>query len=184
MEDSAEQLGRKEWISAAIEAAAEGGMDNVRVERLARRLRVTKGSFYWHFKDRSALLQALLEAWQAMQTNSVIDTVEAVGGRPQEILANVVARIGEMNVGLEVALRQWAATDDEVYKVIVRIDEIRIAHLQSIIARAGVPAERARERAMLLYYAFIGEVAFGRPIAPEDRATRMQGVREMIFSWP
>ena len=72
MEESAEQLGRKEWISAAIEAAAEGGIDNVRVERLARRLRVTKGSFYWHFKDRNALLQALLEAWQAMQATTVI----------------------------------------------------------------------------------------------------------------
>ena len=184
MEESAEQLGRKEWISAAIEAAAEGGIDNVRVERLARRLRVTKGSFYWHFKDRNALLQALLEAWQAMQTTTVIDKVEAIGGQPREILANVIAHIGDMNVGLEVALRQWAATDDEVYKIIVRIDETRISHLQSIIARAGIPVERARERAMLLYYAFIGEAAFGRPIAPEDRATRMQGIQEMIFSWP
>ncbi|MCC2102977.1 MAG: TetR/AcrR family transcriptional regulator [Hyphomicrobiales bacterium] len=184
MENIAEQLGRKEWIAAAIEAASEGGIDNVRVERLARRLRVTKGSFYWHFKDRNALLQALLEAWQDMQTTAVIDNVEAVGGQPREILANVISHIGGMNVGLEIALRQWAATDDEVYKTIVRIDEVRISHLQSIIARAGIPAERARERAMLLYYAFIGEAAFGRPIAPEDRATRMRGIQEMIFSWP
>ncbi|MEZ5872213.1 MAG: TetR/AcrR family transcriptional regulator [Nitratireductor sp.] len=184
MENSTEPLGRREWISAAIDAATLGGMDNVRVERIARQLGVTKGSFYWHFKDRNALLNALLETWQEMQTISVIDSVEERGGKPGEILRNVVAHIEKMNVGLEVALRQWAAKDDSVYKVIVRIDEMRVAHLQSIISRAGVPQSHALQRAKLLYYAFIGEVAFGRPIAPEDRVTRIPGIHEMIFRWP
>jgi AcrR family transcriptional regulator len=74
------RLGRQEWINAGLKALAEHGAEAVRIERLADTLRVTKGSFYWHFKDRGALLEALLEAWQARATNAIIDQVEARGG--------------------------------------------------------------------------------------------------------
>lgn len=179
-----ERKTREDWIAAGLVALAEGGVDHVRVEPLAKRLGVTKGSFYWHFADRNALLDALLVSWTDLQTSSVIDNVESRGGDASEILANTIAHIVRMDVALEVGLRNWAATDDKVRALIVAIDERRIAHLSSIIERAGVPSGPANERARLLYCAFIGEVAFGRPIAPDRRPTGSPAIRDMLLRWP
>lgn len=184
MVQKTDRKSREDWIAAALAAMAEGGVDHVRVEPLAKRLGVTKGSFYWHFADRSALLDALLESWIALQTASVIDDVEARGGEASDILAHVIGHIVQMDVALEVGLRNWAMADDKVRAVIVAIDERRIAHLASIIARAGVPAEPARQRARFLYCAFIGEVAFGRPIPAAERPTASPAIRDMLLRWP
>lgn len=184
MVQKTDRRSREDWIAAALAAMAEGGVDNVRVEPLAKRLGVTKGSFYWHFADRNTLLDALLERWIEMQTGSVIEDVEGRGGTAADILANVIGHIVRMDVGLEVGLRNWAATDARVSAVIEQVDARRIAHLASIMERAPMPAAVAQERARFLYCAFIGEVAFGRPIPPEERPTASKAVQEMLLRWP
>ncbi|MCB1383119.1 MAG: TetR/AcrR family transcriptional regulator [Notoacmeibacter sp.] len=184
MVEKSDKMNRDGWIAAALAAMAEGGVEKVRVEPLAKSLGVTKGSFYWHFADRGALLEALLERWIEMQTGSVIEDVEGRGGSAADILANVIGHIVKMDVGLEVGLRNWAATDARVRAIIEQVDARRIAHLASILERAGIPGPAAQQRARFLYCAFIGEVAFGRPIPPEERPTASKAVRDMLLRWP
>src|SRR3954453_20888760 len=74
------KAGRQDWIAAALGLLGRGGIDAGRVEPLAEKLGVTKGSFYWHFKDRDALHLAMLETWRAETTANVIARVEAESG--------------------------------------------------------------------------------------------------------
>ena len=96
------------WALAALRALAEGGVPAVRVEVLARRLGVTKGSFYHHFESRRQLLDRAVEAWEQLATEQVIETVNAGAGTPEErlvALAKVVFPAHEMNDAIEAALR-------------------------------------------------------------------------------
>ncbi|NER97899.1 MAG: TetR/AcrR family transcriptional regulator, partial [Symploca sp. SIO1B1] len=73
-------LTRLDWIEQGLKTLAETGVETVRVEPLAKVLGVTKGSFYWHFKNREDFLEAILQEWVNWQTNSIIEQVEALGG--------------------------------------------------------------------------------------------------------
>ena len=79
------RLDRNAWLSEAMEVLRESGVDHVKVEPLAKRLGVTKGSFYWHFKDRPDLLRALPEYWVESQTEPVLAHAESAGRTPVEI---------------------------------------------------------------------------------------------------
>lgn len=175
------KLTSDKWVDAGLAALAEGGVENVRIEPLARKLGATKGSFYWHFADRGALLAAVRKAWEESQTGNIIEAIELEGGTPRAKLHRLVTRIGTMNVGLEAAMRRWAATDADVREQVVKIDTIRIGHLKSVIESAGVSAEHALDRARLLYHAFVGEVAFGRPVSDPERATTAQSIQDLIL---
>ena len=85
------QLDRSAWINAAIELLADDGLDGIRVEVLAKRLHVTKGSFYWHFKDRQDLLEAVLDTWRQGRIRDILKQTRADPGREQDRLYHVIA---------------------------------------------------------------------------------------------
>ncbi len=169
----AQALGPEDWLAAAWEALARDGEGGVKVERLAAALGVTKGSFYWHFADRSALLSALLEDWERRATALVIEQVDACSESPLERLrALVQATTGAPEApDVEHAVRAWGAQDAQVRKRLRRVDARREAYVTALLEALGVPPGQATMRARLLYLALIGEftwVAHGGP--PTDRA--------------
>ena len=152
-------LGREAWIAAALAARAAGVVEAVRVEVLARQLEVTKGSFYWHFADRRALLDAMVARWETTTTSDVMATIEARGGAAAERLRRLIAlcfRGGGVDQ-VESALRRWGSTDAAVHPILDRIDRARIAYVAGLLTEHGLPAATARDRARLLYLTMIGE---------------------------
>ncbi len=133
----------------------------MRVEPLATRLGVTKGSFYWHFRDRAALLDALLEDWETRATQGVITVVDASSEAPSERLAalmRVTTRAPEAP-DAEHAIRAWGAHDPAVRARLTRIDERRESYVEDLLVAAGVARPAAAHRARALYLALIGEYA-------------------------
>lgn len=154
-------LGRSAWLEAAWDALAGGGVESVRVEPLAARLGVTKGSFYWHFRDRAALLDALLEDWETRATLGVIHLVDASAEAPRERLAEllrVTTRAPEAP-DAEHAIRAWGAHDPSARARLTRIDERRERYVEDLLVAAGVERPAAAHRARALYLALIGEYA-------------------------
>src|SRR5918998_6119560 len=90
------RLSRKDWIEAALAAIAEGGVAAVAVEPLAARLGATKGSFYWHFANRDALLQAALAQWEEQTTTVVISEIKSGPDEPIDRLRRLVSRVIKM----------------------------------------------------------------------------------------
>ena len=132
---------------------------------LCERLKVTKGSFYWHFEDRAALLAAVLEEWQRRGTERVIETTDAArpdpAGRLWE-LAQSTFGASTMWDALEFEVRAWARVDDEAAKVVRRVDEQRLDYVRRLLRAAGASPAVARHRAALLYRTLVGEFTWRR----------------------
>jgi len=168
-------LGRTDWLKAARLALLKGGVEAVRVEKLARSLHVTKGSFYWHFKDRDELLERLLREWQG-ETAEVIQRLDRRSVR--ETLLTLVrilverARLSEEgHVPSDAAIFAWAAVSPEVARRVNRAEEERIKLLTRI---SGQP-----DRIELAYLAWLGFVARGQRV-PETRKKFPQIARIML----
>ncbi|HYH30963.1 MAG TPA: helix-turn-helix domain-containing protein [Pseudonocardia sp.] len=150
------RLTARDWTVAALAALAEGGIAAVAVEPLAARLGATKGSFYWHFASRDALLEAALQEWERTDTEEVIALVETepeVRRRLRKLLA--VALGSRSSDRIELAL-QATARHPLVAPVLARVTERRLGYLTDQFAALGFPPEQARQRSLLAYTAYLG----------------------------
>ena len=140
----------------------QSGVDAVKVEPIARTLGVTKGSFYWHFRDRDALLAAILEHWSAIATQAIIDRVDALGGTPASRLATLIetSSQGKRGPRIEQAIRAWGAHDPKARAVLSAVDARREAYVRGLLCEHGLSKLQAAQRARILYLALIGEFAW------------------------
>ena len=147
---------RAAWLDAALQALAAGGPDAVRVEALAASLEVTKGGFYWHFSDRQALLDELLDTWEKAMVDDPIARVESRSDDPRDKLQQLFAQAASVNFAAELAIREWARRDSGVAKRVRRVDNRRMEYLRSLFAQF-CPEERDVEaRSMLAFSLFVG----------------------------
>jgi AcrR family transcriptional regulator len=172
---------RDAWVDAAAAAFAAQGVEAVRVEPLARQLGVTKGSFYWHFADRDALLQAVLESWEQSATALVVASVAASGLGPTEQLELLVTRAFGRDARLERGIRAWATHDARALRLVRRVDRTRMAYLEELFAAHGVAAAAAAAHARVMYAAYVGEQHVAEPAEPEQRvATALLTLRALL----
>ncbi|HSS01641.1 MAG TPA: TetR/AcrR family transcriptional regulator [Kofleriaceae bacterium] len=152
---SATRLSSADWEAAALDALAEQGLAGLAVEPLARRLGVTKGSFYWHFADRDALLAAALAHWETSYTERVIDAVEAVAD-PRERLARLIGQslAGGRSDRIHIALA--TASHPLARRALARVTHRRLGYLESCYVALGQPRRSARRSALLAYAAYVG----------------------------
>jgi AcrR family transcriptional regulator len=152
----APRLGQQHWIDEGLRSLRRGGVDAVRIEPLAKALGVTKGSFYWHFADRTAWLAAMLEAWQARATQGVIEEVEARGGDAHARLATLFSIVSAADGRLENAIRGWAAHDEAARAALETVDHRRTDYLDALFLDLGFSALEANTRSRFAYHALIG----------------------------
>lgn len=163
----------REWIDAGLRALRRDGIDAVRIERLASALGKTKGSFYWHFADRPALLAALIAAWRARATHAVVEEVEAAGGDAAAKLARLMTITLTADGRLERAMRDWAGRDGAAAAALAEVDARRVGYVAERLAETGLPPETARLRARFLYFALIGRFAAAPAPMGRDEAGEM-----------
>lgn len=158
-------LGKNDWLKAARLALLKGGVDAVRVEPLARELHVTKGSFYWHFKDREALLDLLLGEWEN-EMAEMMSGLKTVGPVRETLLTFIHrlmerARLSEAgDVPSDAAIFAWASVSPSVAQRVNKAEKERIRLLTRISDQPGLME--------LFYLAWLGFVARGQRV-PESR---------------
>jgi AcrR family transcriptional regulator len=165
------------WTDAGLSVLAENGVGAVRVEPLARLLAVTKGSFYWHFKDRADLLSAMLVSWRRQATLKIIERIERSQRAPLEKLRQlidlpVLGKNSARGASLELAIRLWAKSDASAAEAMMEIDQQRLTHIAGLLKAAGVQDEAEAEGRAFLYYAYMLAEAFISPPLSE-RAKQM-----------
>lgn len=161
----------QDWLVAALAALAEGGIEAVRVEPLSRQLKTSKGSFYWHFADRKALLVKLVDLWESTGTDQVIALVEAeasAADRLRRLLQFAVERTehGVDVAKAEAALRAWAAEDATLAARIADTDRRRSCYVGQLIAQLGYDEVQAQRLGAGLYLGLQGLYG-ARRYAPE-----------------
>lgn len=150
------RLSADDWAQAALDLIAEQGVSAVAVEPLARRLGVTKGSFYWHFPSRDALLQAALERWEAGEQENIFGSLEKVAD-PRERLRTLFQLVGhEVKPHIIYSELLKALDHPAVQPVIGRVSERRLDYLTASFRQAGLSRTDAQHRARLLYAAYVG----------------------------
>jgi len=151
---------RGTWIEAGLRALAAGGPDAVRIEPLAQALGVTKGGFYWHFDDRRALLEEMLDAWERSSIDEVIERVEGEGGDARARLARLfaIASSGEARglLTTDLAVRDWARREQPVAERLRRVDNRRMDYMRSLFGAFCPDEEEVEVRCMLAFSLFIG----------------------------
>lgn len=163
-------------MEAAYRAIAEGGVAAVAVEPLARRLGVSRGSFYWHFGDRGSLVEAVLARWEAEATGATISVTERIEDPRERLVRLAEEAFGEVPSGdgasgedvfqrraFELAVSD-AADDPIVRPFLRRVTGRRIGYLEECYGALGFPAEEARYRALMVYATYAGTVRLFRDL--------------------
>lgn len=157
------RLTKDDWTSAALTALAEGGVAALAIEPLAARIGTTKGSAYWHFPNREALLRATLERWEREYTEAVIETIEADPVEPLERLSRLLGTVLEATHAGRVELTLLASVDDPlVAAALHRVTQRRLGYLAMLFTRLGFTQAQARRRANLAHSIYLGQAQLAR----------------------
>lgn len=160
LESRRPQLDRDQWIEVAIDVLARDGFAGLRVELLAKYCGVTKGSFYWHFKDKQALLEALLEQWQEGRIRDIEKTTSVAPGKEREQLHYAIEVYGasrnRKGMLIELAVRDWARHDVQAASVVEAVDLYRLECTRKLFVAAGMSDAEAKSRSLLLYACVFG----------------------------
>jgi AcrR family transcriptional regulator len=162
--ENARNLQRGDWIRAARLSLRRGGIGAVNVEKLARQMRVSKGSFYWHFKDLADLKECLLAEWEQETEEILVHSDLLPDGRERILRAlDYIANIGpgalSGNLPSDAAIFSWARTDKKVAKRVAVVEERRIAFLKRAFLDSGLPEAEASTRAEMGYTLWVGFIA-------------------------
>ena len=172
---SRKRLSRDDWVEAGFRALMTHGPDAVAVEPLAAGLAVTKGSGYWHFTDRAALLTAVLDVWVQRLTVDVIARVEVNEGTPRDRMARLLALVMEGVERSPTELLVTVSPDLLVRRAAERALGLRLAYLQRLVEESGQKPAEARARAVLAYSAYLGHatlLATAPTALPQGTAVR------------
>lgn len=173
------------WIEAATDVLVDHGIDNVRVDVLATELAVTRGSFYWHFRDREDLLRQVLQNWRDRATEQLTARLQGDDRDPRAQLRDVLSlpfrgRAAARAARIELALRAWARHDSMARQAVDEADASRIEYIGALIEAIGFGHAEARQRAFLLYSYLLGESQVDALGGAAERAARRRFVERLL----
>ena len=176
-----------DWIQAATDLLVDQGIDSVRVDVLARLLGVTRGSFYWHFRDREDLLRNVLQAWRGRATEQVTARFESSNADPRVLVRELFllpfrGRSAERAARIELAIRAWARRDAVARQAVDEADASRIAYIAQVFSALGFGIAEARQRAFLLYAYEVAESVLRQQGSPAQKAERRALMERMLLA--
>lgn len=170
---SRKKRGKSDWVAIAKNALIKDGIKGVKVDLLARDLDVTRGSFYWHFKNRQHLLDALIDHWRHSNSEPMLEAIRRAGARGLQKDFKYVDDLWfeehDYNPRYDAAVRDWARTEEIVADAVHEIDRIRIDAFTEMFKAYGFADEKALIRARILYYHQVGYYALNIHQTVEER---------------
>ncbi len=151
-----DRLTKLDWIERGLHTLAREGANALKVGPMATQLRVSRGSFYWHFHDIADFKSQVLQCWQERATEQVIRDLEAAKAEPDR-LKLLMRRAYVTKRRLERAIRSWAAEDKDVAATVAAVDTRRVSYIAKMLVAAGVESRRALPRAAFMYWAYLGQ---------------------------
>lgn len=183
------RLAAQDWTDFALKTLAREGFDALKADVLARKLGVSRGSFYWHFADLNDFHARVIEHWRQTSTEAVIADLERYESREERLEVLLRRALGHRNA-LEMRMRAWADNNAEAARAVRDMDRRRREYMERLLVDAGIAPTLATTRVQLLYWAYLGaalsqsrlageqldrivaelkQIGFGMPAAIEDR---------------
>ncbi|MGT2439086.1 TetR/AcrR family transcriptional regulator [Bradyrhizobium betae] len=174
------------WVEAGFGELARSGVEGVRVEVLAKNLGVTKGGFYRRFADRAALLGAMLERWRDGRVAAIAHQTSLDGQEPRERLKAVILlyseRLNPEAMAVELAIRQWARSDENAAAAVASVDAARLKHVAELYRATGRAAEEAEAQAFLFYCFIFGQSLLFVERGPRKRSQLVAKTAEKLLA--
>ena len=161
------------WLAAAYDLLTESGVEAVKVMPLAKRLGLARSGFYWHFRDRDALLEAMIRHWEEKNTGNLVARCEAYAGSIAEAMFNLFDCWLDPSLfdsRLDLAIRNWARNDAPLQARLDKADARRMEAIRAMFGRFGYDPEDAEVRTLTILYTQIGYISMR---VTEDAATRI-----------
>jgi len=156
-----ERLTKSDWIRQGLRTLAQEGAGALKVGPMATALQVSRGSFYWHFRDISDFRAQILRSWQESTTEEVIRDLETKA--EPDRLKNLLRRGLGGRLSRDRAIRSWAAEDADVAAAVASVDARRVGYIAGMLVAAGVEGATALDRAAFLYWAYLGRAMVMEP---------------------
>jgi AcrR family transcriptional regulator len=172
------RLSRDEWLERALEVISRKPHGKLRIHELVKDLGVTRGSFYWHFKNREDFVRSLAEYWDWWSTDQVIHAVERAGEDPIDRLRTLMEFVFRECIGrYDVAVRAWAFQEPAVADAVRRSDRNRLAFVHSLFQEMGFTGNELETRVRVFVgYMHLDHTSF----APEGDEERMRRLEERL----
>jgi AcrR family transcriptional regulator len=149
------RLSAHDWVKAGLRFLADAGFAALKADSLAKTRGVSRGSFYWHFADIDAFHDAVLQRWQEIAFQNIVEELE---GPPAERLQALFKRAFRADSPLERAVRAWATADPRARAMVESVDLKRRDYIEKLLIEAGLDVERASIRARIIYWTYLGHV--------------------------
>jgi len=175
------------WVEGAYKMLTESGVEAVKVMPLAKQLGLTRTSFYWHFKDREALLEAVIRRWEDKNTGNLIARAEAFGESISEAVFNMFDCWLDpdlFDARLDLSIRNWARNDTALQARLDLADARRHEALKAMFMRFGYSEGQAEVRSMTMLYTQIGYISMQVSETDEERIERMPDYAEVFTGHP
>ena len=159
--------GQIKWLQAGLEILGEQTVDAVIIDSLGKRLNLSKGSFYHHFKDREAFLSELIHFWESSMTDWVIDKTQIETGDQTKKLQRLAKLTSSVQARpIERAVRQWSLKNSKVKKAVERVEGKRRGYLEVLLSEAGIENPMLISRT--IYAIFLGVQYLVPPVSHEE----------------
>jgi len=168
------RLTRQDWLLGALEILGTTGVEGVKIVPLAKWMGVTSGSFYWHFRNRRDLHEALCEYWEREMTDVAIAAAKNIEGPPVERIWNLMEQV--MDTGMarfDLAFWHWAQSDTAVQTVFKRTIEKRFKFAAWMFSQAGFSKTQAQIRGRMMVIYMMGESTLF-PGSPKKRKQHLR----------
>jgi AcrR family transcriptional regulator len=165
------RLTAQDWIDFGLTTLAHRGFDALKAEVLARRLGVSRGSFYWHFADLGAFHASVIEHWKQVATEAIIADIERYESHEERLNALLRLAFGH-GAALEIRMRAWAESNAAAARALYDIDRRRRGYIERLLLEAGIAPALAATRTQVLYWTYLG-AALSRSKLTGERLERI-----------
>ena len=174
-----DRLAKDDWLTHGLRTLAKDGANALKVGPMATKLKVSRGSFYWHFRDIADFRAQLLRSWQERSTEQVIRDLDARKAEPDR-LRQFMKRAFAARRDLDRAVRSWAADDEEAARIVASVDARRVTYIAKLLIGAGVESQRALRRAAFLYWAYLGQAIVMDPRHSSIAASAIDDIGDLF----
>ena len=177
-------LNEADWIDAATDILVKENVRGIRIDALCQKLGVTKGSFYWHFSGRAALLAALLQNWRTRMTTNVIDRLGAQSGDPMFRLRALLALPRRDRspafARIEQSIRDWSRRDSQAHDAVRDVDMIRMNYFIDLFEQHGFDPATAKRRAYMAYALLMGDSVLRDTLDPDTADVALDDIMSLL----
>jgi AcrR family transcriptional regulator len=155
-------LKKQDWLEHGLQTLSSHGFEALKAEPMAKSMKVSRGSFYWHFADIKTFHQEVLEHWQEVVTRQVIADVATLPENVSKV-RSLVQLAFNGNADLERAVRSWATQNENASAIAKAVDKQRIDFMVGLLISEGVSLAFANSRAAFLYWGYLGQTMTTNP---------------------